>query len=185
MEDVRPNLESGKVSQGPAIDKVGDPVIDPTKNVLDLVTAAIQRQDDLRSLDNKWRDFVDNLRAYHIREMRKAEADRIDAIRAVDVSNVQQASVVAENRATTLANTVAATASAFDAKLTTELAPIKKDISDLRQVQYEGVGGKTQIKETQARTSNSGVWIGLGIGIAAGLVGAVSMIVAIIKLGSK
>jgi hypothetical protein len=30
------------------VDKYGNPVIDPTKNVLDLVTAAIKRQDDIR-----------------------------------------------------------------------------------------------------------------------------------------
>jgi hypothetical protein len=33
---------------GPAVDRQGNPVIDPTKNVLELVAAAIQRQDDLR-----------------------------------------------------------------------------------------------------------------------------------------
>lgn len=34
---------------GFAVDASGNPVVDPTKNVLDLVTAAIQRQDDLRA----------------------------------------------------------------------------------------------------------------------------------------
>lgn len=33
---------------GEGVDKHGNPVVDPTRNVLDLVKAAIQRQDDLR-----------------------------------------------------------------------------------------------------------------------------------------
>ena len=38
----------GGQSGGPAVDRGGDPVVDPTKNVLDLVQAAIKRIDDLR-----------------------------------------------------------------------------------------------------------------------------------------
>lgn len=38
-------------SQGPSTDAANNPVVDPTKNVLDLVGAAIQRQDDLRAAD--------------------------------------------------------------------------------------------------------------------------------------
>jgi hypothetical protein len=45
-------------SPGPGVDIHGQPVIDPTKNVLDLVTAAIQRQDDLRAVE-----------ARHVREI--------------------------------------------------------------------------------------------------------------------
>jgi hypothetical protein len=41
-----PRMTAG--SGGPSVDAHGDAVIDPTRNVLDLVAAAIQRQDDLR-----------------------------------------------------------------------------------------------------------------------------------------
>lgn len=40
--------EVGEGSVGPSTDRNNEPVVDPTKNVLDLVTAAIKRQDDLR-----------------------------------------------------------------------------------------------------------------------------------------
>jgi hypothetical protein len=40
-----------KVEPGLATDSQGNPVVDPTKNVLDLVAAAIQRQDDLRAVE--------------------------------------------------------------------------------------------------------------------------------------
>lgn len=45
-----PNPQSQQVT-GLATDVQGNPVIDPTKNVLNLVTAAIQRQDDLRAAE--------------------------------------------------------------------------------------------------------------------------------------
>src|SRR5688572_11724945 len=38
---------------GPGVDAQGQPVIDPTKNVLDLVEAAMRRQDDLRHAENR------------------------------------------------------------------------------------------------------------------------------------
>ena len=38
---------------GLGIDSSGGPVVDPTKNVLDLVKAAMERQDDLRSADKE------------------------------------------------------------------------------------------------------------------------------------
>jgi hypothetical protein len=38
-------------NDGPSTDQFNNPVIDPTRNVLDLVAAAIQRQDDLRAAD--------------------------------------------------------------------------------------------------------------------------------------
>lgn len=40
-------------SAGPSTDAHGNPVVDPTKNVLQLVAAAIQRQDDLRKAESE------------------------------------------------------------------------------------------------------------------------------------
>src|SRR4249920_263327 len=60
-------------NQGPATDRRNEPVVDPTKNVLQLVEAAIQRQDDLREAEAKHlRDILD-LRAEFAREIREAE----------------------------------------------------------------------------------------------------------------
>jgi hypothetical protein len=137
-------------SAGPSTDRYNDPVIDPTKNVLDLVAADAKRQDDLRALDSSWRDKFNARDREHAKEIRQAESARIDAIRAVDVENVRQRAVEAEQRASTLANTVAATATAFDAKLVTELDPLKKDIADLRRAQYEALGGKAQGLDTRS-----------------------------------
>jgi hypothetical protein len=49
----------------PGVDKDGIPVIDPTKNVLDLVAAAMERQDDLRGeTKGLFRALLDGLEKY-------------------------------------------------------------------------------------------------------------------------
>jgi hypothetical protein len=151
-------------SPGPSVDRYGSPVIDPTKNVLDLVAAAIERQDDLRGLEsNHLRELAD-LRAHYDHRLREAETARIDAIRAVDVGAVNRAAEVSATQAQTLATQVtvsaetlrtqvAAAATAASTALSAALEPIQKDIADLRRAQYEAQGQKTQVVET--RDTNS------------------------------
>lgn len=175
---------------GPGIDAQGRLVADPTLNVIALVQAGERRQDDLRKSETRrireqvhMEARIASLRADHARELRTAEADRLDAIRAVDVAAVSAASLVAETRASTLAAQVAlsadvmrtqvgAAAQAATEGLTLALAPIQKDISELRQVQYTTAGGKEQSVETRTdtrgRVSNVGMWIGLAVAIVFG-----------------
>ena len=175
---------------GPGTDAQGRPVIDPTANVLLLVTAEARRQDDLRESENKRvLEHVDaeariaEVRDEHAKEMRTSESARLDAIRGVDQAAVQASTLVAETRATVLATQVALSAdvvrtqvgaaqTAATEGLTNALAPIQKDISELRQVQYTTAGGvqqSTEAKtETHARTSNVGMWIGLAVAIVVG-----------------
>lgn len=65
-----------------------DGPIDPTANVLQLVEAAIIRQDDLREADSRHAHELNELRASYQQKLREAETARIDAIRAVDVGAV-------------------------------------------------------------------------------------------------
>lgn len=121
------------------------PVIDPTANVKELVAAEARRQDDLRQMaDTHTREMI-GVNEHHARELREAEARRIDAIRAVDVAAVQRAAEVAATQAEALRNQVAVTANAQSASLDAALQPIKTDIQDLRRVQYETQGQKTQV----------------------------------------
>jgi len=55
---------AGAEDPGPGVDAQGQPVVDPTKNVLDLVEAAIRRQDDLRNVEavNIRRDLDEKIR---------------------------------------------------------------------------------------------------------------------------
>ena len=45
--------EQDEAAGGVGVDSKGNPVVDPTRNVLDLVGAAIERQDDLRLAESK------------------------------------------------------------------------------------------------------------------------------------
>lgn len=146
--------EPGQSSRsGLGVDAYGGPVWDPSKNVLDLVEAAIKRQDDLRELQAEHQTEKDDLRYQFYHELRQAETARIDAIRAVDVGAVAAAAQVSATQATTLATTVAssaealrnqvaAAASAQTVALAAALDPIQKDIADLRRAQYEQQGSQ-------------------------------------------
>ena len=163
----------GAVSPGPGVDRFGTPVIDPTRNVLDLVGAAIERQDDLRSIESSHiremaglrSDFESrlreadrrqaDLRAGYEEKLRQQESARIDAIRAVDVGAVTRAAEVSATQAATLATQQQASADALrgqveQARIATAdalaqaLAPITKSIEDLRAAQYQQQGEKSQ-----------------------------------------
>ena len=197
-------------SLGPATDSKNIPVIDPTENVRELVSAEVKRQDDLREAEAAHRREVEEMRGVylkaerdHLRELadvragyadslREAESKRIDAIRAVDVGAVAAAAQVQATQATTLAaqvatsaetlrNQVAAAATAQTVALAAALEPIIKDIADLRRAQYEAQGQKTQVVETHARGSASGMWVGVAVAavglLLSTLVGAVTLIV--------
>lgn len=170
---------------GPGVDAGGVPVIDPTANVLDLVRAAIQRQDDLREAADRHVREISSLRADYDAQLRRAETARIDAIRAVDVGAVNRAAEVALTQASTLAaqvaqsaetlrTQVAAAATAATVNLTAALEPIQKDIADLRRAQYEAQGVKSNVGETRL---NLGAVLG-GISV---LIALVVLIVALTR----
>jgi hypothetical protein len=157
----------GIPSPGPSLNRYGVP--DPTRNVLDLVSAAIERQDDLRNMEARHLRELAALRAHYDEKLREAETARINAIRAVDVGAVNRAAEVSATQAQTLATQVtvsaetlrtqvAAAATAASTALSAALDPIQKDIADLRRAQYEALGQKTQVVETRdtsaAKTMN-------------------------------
>lgn len=95
--------------------------VDPTRNVLDLVDASVKRIDDLTALNNKRNDDLaaervkrleveGALRAEFHDKLMIAEAKRIDAIRATDVSAAALANERATQQADVLARQVAQTA---------------------------------------------------------------------------
>lgn len=145
---------------GSPVDADGRATLDPTKNVLDLVNAAIKRQDDLRANESRHVREIAGLRAEYQAELRQLETARIDAIRAVDVQAVQRAAEVSATQAQTLATQVATSAETLRAQVaaaatasTTALAaalePIQKDIADLRKTQYEQAGQRAQVGESR------------------------------------
>jgi len=142
-------MVKGNTPPGPGVDASGQAVIDPTANVIAILTAAVDRQDDLRDLGFSCirevqalqREF-DKERREFAHEIRAAESARIDAIRTVDVAAVQRAAEVAAEAVQTLAAQVPITAEAVRTSLAAALGPILNDIGELRKVQYEQQGQK-------------------------------------------
>jgi len=109
---------------GIPVDAQGGPTIDPTKNVLDLVNAAVRRIDDMAVLRaqlsleqirrvEQAQSFAESmavLRSDHNREIRHMESDRVDKIRSVDVANAAATAAQLLSAVTTLATTAQATA---------------------------------------------------------------------------
>ena len=153
-------------SQGPAVDRAGAPVIDPTDNVIALVRAGLDRQDVLRKQESKHIRELLELRTMYDEKLRVAESHRIDAIRAVDVAAVAQAASVSATQATTLATqvsasaetlrtTVAASALSAANNLNAALGPIQTAIDALRQAQFTQQGASVQ--KTDSR--GEGQWL--------------------------
>lgn len=143
---------------GLAVDAGGNPVIDPTKNVLDLVTASERRLDDLAAAAEKLssvkhehaRELI-RLTARHSKELREAETKRLDAIRAVDVA---AASVIANQVSTSaeaLRSLVSTTATTLAAQTTSSFTQLSDRIAQLERTSYEGSGKAAVADPAMAR----------------------------------
>ena len=120
---------------GTGVDSEGRAVVDPTANVMALVSAESRRQDDLRLAESRRLDELRvhestrllelvNLHANFAERLGMAEAKRIDAIRAVDVNAVAVASQRASDQATVLATQVAQSAEALRNLVATTAATV-------------------------------------------------------------
>ena len=159
------------------------PLIDPTANVLSLVTAAMQRQDDLRDSENKRIDEVRRIEErYGLQisalqgKLADAESKRIDALNSAERLRVD--SVLAEQKnAVALANQKAeVTASVLRDSVSTTRQALEERVSKVEQNQYQGAG--IAIQRSEGRATNQ-YWVGMLVTIAFGL-GAL-----LIKLISK
>lgn len=151
------------------------PLIDPTANVLSLVTAAIQRQDDLRSAEFKRQDDLREQEAKYQRDLGQAESRRIDALalaesRRIDALLAAQKNDVAianEKQATvasTLALQVSTSAEALRAQVAAAAAAQTESVSTLRDIfdkriatveqnQYQSGGRDLGVESSRARNT--------------------------------
>jgi len=161
------------------------PVIDPTANVLSLVGAAMNRQDDLRDAENRRIDDLRNLQSQYDTEIRRlranfqselsaaeskridalatAESRRLDAVLAGMKADVALASEKAGATAATLAASVASTASATASQINELRNTLEKRLATVEQNQYQGAGA--QIQRTEGRKDSQ--WV-VGTIIVAG-----------------
>lgn len=180
---------------GAGVDAQGRAVMDPTANVKDIIDAAMQRQDDLREQESRHIREIMGLRSQSAADLRKAEAGRLDAIRAVDVAAAQLTASVAETRAATLAaqvtdtaealrSEVGSTAAAAQVSLAAALVPIQDSVAALLRSQYEGIGQKTQVTETQAegigQRQSAGLWLAAAAAVSAFFLGVAGVVIAIV-----
>lgn len=168
-------------SPGPGVDRLGQAVVDPTKNVLDLVAAESKFQNAMREIEARHiRELMDRDEK-HAKELRDAESKRLDAIREVDVANVQRAAQDATDRALVLDSKQQSTADAFRISLAAELDPLKKDIAELRQSQFEIAGGTIVSKDTKLSRATTNALIATGIGIVMTfIIGAAAIVIALV-----
>jgi hypothetical protein len=139
---------------GIPVDSRGGATIDPTKNVLDLVEASIRRQDDLRRVvEELMKDKVDSaneksairlqmmeqrladvvnrldseakLRAEFAKEIAATEKARVDAIRQVDKTAVDQTASAALQTAANLAKTQTDSAGVLSTQVSTSAEALR------------------------------------------------------------
>jgi hypothetical protein len=142
-------------------------IIDPTLNVIALVTATIKRIDDLREAESKRVNELLQVRDQHYEDLRIAETRRVDAVRATDVAAVAVANERAVQQAQTLATSVAtshdavllriSTMQEVNAKQITQLGQQLTDrISSLEKNQYVKAGSSTGMRDMYG-------WIAAGL----------------------
>ncbi len=175
-------------------------VIDPTANVLQLVAAAMSRQDDLREAETKHRNAVSDLRDRLGKEIREAERNgqrdlalaesrRIDALIEAQDQRVTLASSKAELTAAALAErvdasakalaaSVEASAKALAATVETTAKTLSERIVPLEQFRYENAGQIAQRSEGRAQSQ----WvIGVVMSLPSTIIAAVAVVLLLVK----
>lgn len=182
---------------GIGVDAMGGPVIDPTKNVLDLTAAANKRQDDLREahdlliaaeirrLEESVRrvEQVSELRASHAREVglihqahdreiHKMEQDKLAAFRASD----EMARITEANRSLAaiqvVERTLNSTATALASQNAENNVEVNRRLAALEKSSYEGAGKGTGAKNTVT-------YAVIAVGLLVSLITIGSVVVAI------
>lgn len=159
------------------------PVYDPSANVLALVEAANRRQDDLRFYSERLSDArlagtealavlradhfrdVTMIHSQHDREIHRAESERLNSIREIDVNarvteaarNLSAIQTLAASQARdteTLRATVASTAEALARQTQQQVGAIIDRIAQLEKASYTGMGKEAVVDPQMERLSS-------------------------------
>jgi hypothetical protein len=115
--------------------------IDPTKNVLDLVEAAIRRQDDLRAAEaklqtslreaeTKFNAFMRETDVHRINDLREADVRRLNELRDAETRRINELATQKQIFDLELARVIRAGLDASTLLLATQLKEVKTDASD-------------------------------------------------------
>lgn len=147
-------------SGGPATDAQNVPVVDPTANVLAVISMSNRRQDDLREMSQMYEDKIATLRSKHIAELASSESERVDAIHAADEAGSAREAIVNAAQTAQLAKQVTDTAEAVRISseaqrtamvdlLSTTMEPVNKSLAELTKALYSGEGGNRATLEAR------------------------------------
>lgn len=113
---------------------------DPSVNVFKLVKADSKRLDDLRCASEKKFEEIIRVHFDYQKELRKAETERLDAIRGVDMAAVSLASDRAITQATVLAKQVTDSAQMLAIQLQAMESKLTDRITSLENSQFQNQG---------------------------------------------
>jgi len=194
--------------QGVGIDATGGPVIDPTKNVLDLVDAANRRQDDLREMHNRFLEAefrrleetvrrveqLSELRAEfarevslihqsHDREIHKMEQDKLAAFRQSDEAARLTEAARTQAAVDLVARSAETAASAIRADLSTTATALANSVA-ARDVELNNrvsalEKSSYEVAGKGAGTKNTVTYAIIAVGLLVSLITIGSVVVAI------
>ena len=155
------------VPPGPGVDASGQTVVDPTRNVRELVDLNVKRLDDLRVMESRYLREIMEIRTENQEKLSLAETARINAIRAVDVGAAAILAGQVAASAEALRGQVEAARQQTAVGLAAALEPIQKDIQDLRRAQYEAQGVKANVTDRRLDTNTIIAWLVAAAAVAA------------------
>jgi len=177
--------ESSLNDKGVGVDRFGNQVIDPTRNVLDLVRAESKYQDGMREWLAKYDSAMlsaESKRLDDLADLRKQYDNQISENLRVQVKTTSELiSTQLDKVTTSLSAQITSAVSAFTNQLSNLSMTLGARISDLERFRWE-VGGKTSVSDpatsealtnlTKMRGEIIGYLFG-GLGITVAIVSAV------------
>jgi hypothetical protein len=167
-----PNTPTSNVGKG--VDAFGGQVVDPTKNVLDLVNAESRFQNALRDAESKHARDVQALSDKYQDAMRASESRRQDDLAALRLMYDSKMSDVLTVQVKTTSDLISTqldkVTSALGTQITTSVNSLLDRINQLERFRWE-VGGKTSVQDpamSQALTSMANAIATLQSGSAQG-----------------
>lgn len=134
---------------GPGVDRVGNPVVDPTKNVLDLVRAESKYQDGMRDAGEKLQNAIRDAEDRRIEDLSEAETRRVDAL---DAQRVRYETRIAED----LKVNVKTTSDQLAGQLVKETAALYNQVTALSNSLTNQISALTQSIPVQIGTISTG-----------------------------
>lgn len=178
MSERNDTRSASSSTRGLGVDEHGGPVFDPSKNVLDLVEAAIKRQDDLRAANEKYLEAesrhlheMAELRAQYDQLIRENDIVRQEKVREVDVLNGRTEAERAQTAIKALAEASALTAETLRKTAETVSASQSARISALELAVSAGAGKGAGMEKMWG-------WVAAGITLILSLLGTFGIVIS-------